>query len=151
MSLTIIRTEIKTVLDGITDIGVVYDYERFTTDWDKFKEIFKPPGKSYIRGWTIRREKTAEELSTHEESDRDYSFKIRGYMSLKDSTATSKTFDDLIETICDTFRALIENDLNGKADYVGLIQVDLVEDRMFGTALCHYCELSIIIQEGKTV
>ena len=151
MSLTTIRTEIKAVLEGITDIGMVHGYERFSTDWKKFLDFFKPAGKDYIRGWTIRRVTTTEELATHEEGDRDYSFKIRGYMSLSDSIASSDTFDDYIETICDTFRALIRDDLNDKADMLGLMQVDLIEDRMFGTVLCHYCELSITIQEGKTV
>ena len=150
MTLELIRTELKDTIAGITDIGVVHDYERLATDWKVFLENFKPAGKAYIRGWTIRRGSTAEELSSHEESDRSYRFIIRGYMSLDDANASSKTFDSLIESICDAFRALIRNDLNGKADRVGVMQVDAVEDRMFGSALCHYCELSIIIDEGET-
>lgn len=153
MSLTTIRTEIKTVLEGITDIGVVHSYERFSTDWTKFLAFFKPAGKSYVRGWSIRRERTPEgydELGTNF-GRRKYRFVIRGYMSLEDATASSNTFDDLIETVCDTFRPLTVNNLNEKAMGSGLIQVELVQDRMFGSVLCHYCELSLEVEERKSI
>lgn len=153
MTLSTIRTEVKTVLEGITDIGKVYDYERFTTDWTTYLSKFKPAGKTYIRGWTIRRAKTPEGYDELADNfgRRKYRLIIRGYASVDDANASSKTFDDLIETICDTFRPLTVNNLNGKAMGSGLVQVEIVEDRMFGSVLCHYCELSLEVEERKTI
>ncbi len=153
MTLTTNRTEIKTVLEGITDIGVVHDYERLTTDWKTYLDKFKPATKAYIRGWTIRREKTPEEYDELADNfgRRKYRFVIRGFASVDDANASSKTFDDLIETICDTFRPLTVNNLNGKAMGSGLIQTEIVEDRMFGSVLCHYCELSLEVEERKSI
>lgn len=150
MSLSIIRTEIKGIMDGVTDIGVVHDYERLATDWIKFLSFYKPAGKNYIRGWSITRQKSPEKGNGEDDTAahqyrRMHNMVIRGYYGLKDSDASEKVFQDLVETVCDTFRG--KPTLNGKADDSSPPQVDIFETRMFGTVLCHYVEIRIVVEE----
>lgn len=144
MRLTSIREQIKAILEGVSGIGVVHDYQRWSATWEKFLDHFKDPdGK--INGWVFTREKTPAtcESATHE--SRVHSFKIRGYYGLKDEDATELTFQDLIENISAAFRA--KRTLNSTAEDSGPFQVDLVEPRLFGSVLCHYCELTLEVEE----
>lgn len=144
-----IRTAIYNILNGVTDIGKVYDYERWAADWTTFINLFKTTigGVDQIRGWEIGRRSAPEKLFTMGLNLRDHVYVLRGYMGVNDSNATEKTFNNLIESIADAFRS---NDrLNDAAESHDLIQADIIEFRVFGGVLCHYAELSLITHEEK--
>jgi len=145
MGLAEIRTEIKNILLSIDGIGIVHDYYRWSVDWKSFLELFKANG--YIKGWMITRESTREERETMPQSRRIHTFKIWGVMGHNDAQATEKTFQDLVESICDTFRS--NNTLNGQAFDSDPIQVTLIENRMFGKVLAHVAELTLNVLERK--
>lgn len=150
MSLALIRTEIKTIMDGIDDVGIVHDFERFSPSWEKFLLLFKPPGKKYIRGWEITRKRSTEKGNSEDDTAthqyrRFHQMVIKGYYGLQDETATEKIFQDLVETICDTFRA--NHTLNDTAEDCGTPQAERVETRMFGNVLCHYGEIHLKVEE----
>lgn len=146
MSLEAIRSQYKTLLEGIGGIGKVYDYERSTSgDWAKFLALFKTAGNK-IHGWTVTREKTLERFLAGSSSERIHEMVLRGYYAVDDAGASEKTFQDLIETICSALRP--KTTLGGKADQVEApLQVSIVEPRDFGGVLCHYAELRQRAQE----
>lgn len=174
MSLATIRAEYKKILEGIGPIkfgpgffkfgdpgaafldgtmgnlvvGPVHDYERWSAEWKKFLDHFKASdGK--IHGWTITREKTTESFIPGLGAERRHTMVLRGYYALQDSVGSEKNFQDLIEVICTVFRG--ETTLNGTVEQVEApLQVDLVEPRMFGAVLCHYCELRQVVPETLT-
>jgi hypothetical protein len=158
MSLATQRTAIKTILEGVSGIGLVHEYERWANDWKKFLELYKTANKK-INGWTITRKRTAERWSTGAEYERVNEFLIRGIFGLKDEDETELTFQSLIEDICDAFRS--NHTLNGTCettdpDFGSLanqsgIQVELVEPRMIGSVLCHYCELALGAQTFEKI
>jgi len=149
MSLANIRAEYKSILSGVTTVGVVHDYERWSVDWSKFLVQFKDAATGKIKGWTITREKTIEAFTSGPGAERKHAFVIRGYLALDDTAGSEKTFQDLVETVCDTFRP--KTTLNGKVEQVEApLQVDLVEVRLFGAVLCHYCELRQTVEELLT-
>ena len=76
-------------------------------------------------------------------------------MGVEDSQATELTFQDIIEEIRTKFRA--NDTLNSTcfscvpvkdAPNVANIQVNDVDNRMFGSVLVHYCDLSLYAQEN---
>lgn len=144
MSLSAIRTEIKNILETVTDIGLVHDYERWSVDWNTILSLFKPTGKDYIRGWMITRAATTEAVLTQGiggSNVREHRFVIKGVMGLKDAQATEKTFHDLVEAVC---TALRQNPaLNNSAEESDPPQVLTVDIRMFGQVLCHYAEIEL--------
>lgn len=151
MSLSAIRTEIKTILNSVTDIGVVHDYERWSKDWNTILSLFQPSGKAYIRGWMITRRATSEQVITQGPggtNQRDHSFVIKGVFGLKDDTASEKTFQDLLESICTALRG--NPTLNGSALGCEPPQVLSVDIRMFSQVLCHYAEIELKASEIVT-
>src|SRR3990167_6470997 len=145
MSLALIRAENKTILEGIAGIGKVHDYERWSVEWKKFLDQFKSAdGK--IKGWTVTREKSSERFTGGSTSERLHSMTLRGYHGLDDASASEKVFQDLVEEVCNTFRP--KTTLNGRVDRAEApLQVDIIEHRLFGGVLCHYCELRQAAQE----
>lgn len=144
MSLTDIRDQIKTILATVDGVGVIHDYERWAADWGKFLELYKnTDGK--INGWTITRTKTDEDCNTASHVTRIHHCTIRGVYGLKDEDASELIFQALIESICAAFRAKYR--LNDIAANTEPVQVEVVENRMFGTVLCHYCELTVTAEE----
>lgn len=144
MSLSTIRAEIVTILSGVAGVGPnIHDYERYAAHWTDYLALFKDTDK--ILGWVITREKTIETEVSNANNMRTHTFVIRGFLSLDDSAATEKIFQDLIEAICDEFRPNIR--LNDTAFDTFPIQVDIQEPRMFGSVLVHYTEMRKDIQE----
>lgn len=148
MAESTVRSAIYTFLSAVTNIGVVHDYERWATDWDTFIGLFKTTigTTPQIRGWEIRQTRVTET----DESPLARAYKIKGYLGVSDATATEKTFVALIEAIAAKFRA--DQMLGTKgAPVLGhdFIQVELIEERMFGSVLCHYCELALTCYEDK--
>jgi hypothetical protein len=151
MSESAIRTQVAAIVNGVTNIGKVYDYERWAADWSTFISLFKTTisGTAQIRGWEIGRRGFSEKQvaigTPYGQNEKRHIFFIRGYLGLDDSAATEKIFNGLIEAISDAFRN--NWTLNDTALNHEWIQADIIEMRMFGSVLCHYCELSLAVCE----
>ena len=148
---SLIRTQIYTILSGVTDIGKVYDYERWAADWTTFINLFKTTVADIeqIRGWEIGRRAAPEKVATLGRNERGHTFVIRGYMRVNDAQASEKTFNALIEAIADAFRSNLE--INGTAEHHDFLQAEIIEHRNFGGVLCHYAELVLTAYELENV
>lgn len=148
MALSDIRTKLKAVLDGVTSIGVVTDFEPWANRKERFDVYFKSAALAYMQGWTITRESSIEEKRHQERvNSRRHLMVIRGYRALDTEGATEKTFQDLIETICGALRAKELDQLDGTALLVGPPQVRIAEARMFSDYLVHYVEITMAVTE----
>jgi len=148
MSESTIRAAIKEVLTAVENIGTVHDYERHAADWGKFIELFRAnDGK--IRGWEITRRQVTGQQQTlglgFRESDSRHVYKIRGYMGLQDAAASELAFNALIEAIRAAFAAA--GRLGGNSNHHDFVQVGIIEPRMFGAVLCHFCEMTLTVTE----
>lgn len=150
-----ILADIKAKLLGITDIGVVHDYYRFNTDPGKFITLFAytPTGGSkQVRGWELTRISAPEKRKSIGLIDKIHKFRAAGYMSLKDADATDKTFQVLVDNVCETFRTAASG--VSAWDYIDAdnpgappVQANIIEVREFGGVLCHYAEIDITVIE----
>lgn len=148
---TDLAADIKTHLDAIPSAGVVHTYERQSTDIKKFLALFQNPATGKILGWEITRRAVPE----HQRGAyfRHHQMVLTGYMGLQDAEASSATFQDLVDTICDTFRTA--EPLSNASWYYrdgdnpdnSPVQVEQVNDRMFGSVLCHCAVIAIYITE----
>ena len=145
-----IREQIKVMLQGAPGIGIVPEYERLATDYNKMLALFKD-ADGRINGWTITRDETPERWITNVDYERVFEMVIRGYMGLQDAEATEIIFQDLVENISSAFR--VSDTLSGTCETINPefgkmagrsgIQVIIVEPRLFGSVLCHHCELRL--------
>ena len=144
MSYSGILADIKAILQTVPGAGdKIYDYERWSADWDTYLTLFKADG--IIKGFTITRNKTTEEAQSSRTNWRIHTFIIRMFYALKDSDASEKKAQNLVEDIASAFRSKPE--LLGSCIQTSPVQVDVFEPRMFGSVLCHYAELRLNVTE----
>lgn len=158
MSLADIRERIKTILAGVDGVGVVHDYERLSTDWNKFLGHYKD-AEGRINGCMFAREKRPKKQMTMGETETAHIFVIRRIMGVKDGEATGILFDDHVEALGDAFDGdetlggacrTINPDWGPMDGDVGL-QIEIIEPRTFGGVLCHYAELKLCVIEAQEI
>lgn len=133
MTETTIRALVYGLVNGVSNVGQVHDYERWANDWSKFLDRFKTSisGDDIIRGWTVS---CAGWTQDHEA--RRYTYKIRGYFGLDDSAASEKTALGIVEDVCEALNTSTDFDDNETAE------LTVFEARLFGSILCHYAEIT---------
>lgn len=87
-----------------------------------------------------------EYVSFGEKIKRTYLWQIIGIMGLDDSAATQKTFATLAEDVVGALDA--DGDLHGASYHdCGAASLDVFEERLFGSVLCHYAEINLVLSE----
>ncbi len=150
-----IATDIKTKLTAIGTLGVIHTYQRQAVDMAKFINLFARDiggGRKEIRGCEITRQSLAEHqrgaLFGH------HLMMVRVYLGLCDADATGETFQTLLDTVRETFRLAEPADQaadwgyrNGDNIAQTPLQIPVIDDRMFGSVLCHYAEIHISVTD----
>jgi hypothetical protein len=102
-----IRTAIYDVISNVSNVGMVYDYERHSTDWAGFLALFKVKigGVDQVRGWMIGyRGIPVSQAQTFipgkTGTQRTHRFQIMGVMAVDDSVESEKIFAELAEDVC---------------------------------------------------
>lgn len=142
--------DVKTKLLTVAGIGLVHDYERQVIDLAKFILLFKDAAGK-ICGTEITRRAVPEHKAGA--FFRHHQLLLKSYMGLQDATASSKTFQVLVDDICAKFR-VADPPANAPWDYhngdnpaAAPAQVEIINDRMFGSVLCHCAEISLSVTE----
>jgi len=144
MSLSTVRAEVKSVLEDVTGIGEVLDYERYAREWSTYKSLFK--SGAHVNFVQIQRPSFTRIVHGSDSCERvTHNFLLKGAYSLNDEAATEKTFQDLVEAMCQAFRD--KPDLNDVAEVVIYPISGRIYNGMFGNVLCHICEIEISIRE----
>lgn len=156
MSQASVRAIIAAEIGGVTNVGLVHDYERWAVLWPDFLSKFKTTisAASVIRGWTITCSGWADTVTGFRASAneanimREYRFTVRGYIGLADADETEHTAIALAETVCNrlnTSAAL--HDLARAWGRVPVCNLTAFEARMFGNVLCHYAQIDQVVPE----
>ena len=77
---------------------------------------------------------------------RTHVIKIVGYYQHNDSAESEKTFQELVEAICDKLR---ETEVYQDFYFNSPASVNTVDTVLLGNILVHHCELSIRVLERK--
>jgi len=153
MSEATIRAAIYSAVSGVTDVGLVHDYERFANEWPAFLELFKTTISSttQVRGWMVgyrgipqSRKQTfvPGKLGT----ERTHRFQVLGIMGINDSEESEKTFAALAEDVCDALDD--DTTLHAKGTFPRAAEVTMAYDpRPFAGVLVHAALISIDVTE----
>lgn len=156
-SLAQIREAIRVRVAGIASIGKVNDYERYTQQMSELKTLYVANigGSDQLRGWHIRRASRVETYIDLERWVVINNWQIRGFMALDDQAASEKTFDNLVEAVCDAFDT--NPTLIADPNYAEVIldeeqagvQVPESGPVMFAGVLCHAARLTLATRHYK--
>ena len=134
MSEATIRAQIKSILQGVTGIGAVYDYIRQTRSDAERLFLYTSGGK--VNAIEFERKSNPNERDTNGTARRTYIYHFRGYYSLDDANQSSNQFQALIDAIFEAFKNNIT--LNGTALLSDLIQFDEIDYSAIGGTLYHF-------------
>lgn len=157
MGVEAIIAEVQDVMEGVTGIENVYEYDRWAASWGKVLDLFKTAAGTKYQGWMITRIQTATRQVTLGEVEAAHVLRISGLYGLDDSAASEVTFQAWLDALVEEFLDTANIDLGGAcltinpdwgpmAGAVGL-QIDKVDTRMFGTVLCHFAECRLGVVE----
>lgn len=151
MSEATVRASIKTLIESVSNVGLVYDLEPFVDSWDMFITRFKTTISTVdmIRGWTISCEAVPAQgfVATGLRNTGNqyfYDYKIRGYQSFDFETETEKTFLTLAIAV---MAALNSGIVSGSVFNADLAQLTSYTPRVFAGVLCHVAEITQIVRE----
>lgn len=136
-----LRLKIKEIIERVPAVGVVYDYERFSVDWNKFIGFFLDPASKKIIGWEITRQSAPSQYLNNYEEEVTPDYCIRGYMGVQDADRTDIKFNALIDLIRAEFKK--DMTMGGLNQGPQGFNVPTIDTRTFGSVLCHHCEIII--------
>lgn len=140
--------EIQTRLGGVTNVGTIHQYRRWTRNEDEFRTRFKDGENSRLAGWEITRIGVADNQDSNVTNTVVHLFQLRGYLALSDTEESELTFQQIIDDIGAQFRP--QDSLSDTCELTRPVQVIRIDHLMFGGVLCHYAELNIEVQVHLT-
>lgn len=143
MSEAAIRAEIKTLLEAVSNIGVVHDYIRRKRSLAAWLEAHRSSG--VVNAWTITRVAALQERKTMPYLSRLHNFKIYGLYELDDASGSEKDLQALVDGILDGFKDTIQ--FSGEALNSEPLQCDSIDVDELGDTAYHVVEMSIEIEE----
>ena len=158
-----IRARLKTVLDGVTDIGRTYDYFRHVTETTERDKRFLT-SSGIFHTWQIQLEDSSpiatvnqSEIANYREANADaqrfriYRYRLWGYYAVNDELATEKTMIAITESVIDALDE--DTTLHGAGDltYYNTTPAQLA---VFGFTeyagiLCHGAQVTVTIESVK--
>lgn len=144
MSEATIRAKIKSILEGVSGIGVVHNRRRYSKSLAEYLKMMT--SSVMINGWTIHNKSTPADIEVHPAVERHHHYEIAGIYELDDENDSYSTFRALLESISDAFDG--NPTLDGLALNSGPIQIDNVDEDDLGSGrLFHNCLISIDVEE----
>lgn len=142
MGYTNIIQRLKSDVEDVTGIGLVYDYKRHIHDEHKKYELLKTGGKQHV--WFLYRDGQVD-VSDYLTLQILYdSFAIEGWYALDDSESTETTFQGLVNEV----RNKINNDrlLGGYGYVYDPVDISESDEDMLVDTLCHHAKLDVTVQ-----
>lgn len=153
MSESLIRAQIKVIMETVSGIGVVYDYERYARSLTDYLTLMMKNG--IVNGWVIHREDTKSRQITMGllgQIERVHTFHITGLHEMDDAAGSEKMFQAILDGIFDAFKA--NHKLNGTAfshDQIQIDQVTVCLEDEYGSDLYHVADCTLEVTEQVDV
>lgn len=148
MSLATIRTKIATYIKSATSLtNTVYEYKRYASDLAKYADLFKE--NDIIHTWDIQRVGFSRQHNAGHGGVViiNHVFNLRGFYRLNDKLGSEKTFNDIVDLVCEQFED--NPQLEGEAQVVGQPIEGSINEEMFAHVLCHKAEIELNIQQRR--
>jgi hypothetical protein len=155
---TTIRARIKTVIETVSNVGQVHDYQRYAVTWEEMeKHVVKTiSGADVIRYWAISLDGLTLLSDTFQGGGFtdtmavEYQYVVRGFMGVDDANSSEKTFVTLIMSILEALSADATLSARLLETNSPVVAESRIEHRVLTGILCHYCEIKVVVQETLT-
>lgn len=153
MSVATHRAAIVALMLTVANVGRVHDEEPYARAEAAFRELYgweDESGVTSLRGWYVRRTRTAERAAGLGRTINAHTWLVRGFASLDSAAGSGKAFDDLVEAV----RLAYRNDITlggaidpGPLDNPAGFQVADIGPVVLAGVLCHGATLNLTTYE----
>lgn len=143
MSEATIRAQIKTVVEGVTGVGTVHDWQRHSRSWATLKALYTSSGT--VNSFTLYRVSCATERDTMPTLLRSHVFKIDGIRELDDANASEKTFQALLDALFTAFKN--NQTLGSTCQNVDPLQIDQIGTEEIEGTVYHVASCTLVCHE----
>ena len=140
-----LATKLQFRLSTVADIGIVHTEQRDIRDEESLRASFLDREQKTLAGFTMERESFTDKQLTNIENEKHSIFVFRGYRAHNDTLKTGVKFQTILDLISSRFRP--QDNLDGYVEMIYPIQCRACGFVQFGNILCHYCELTLEVQE----
>ncbi len=145
-----LRDALVARINTVANIGLVHNRERYSSNWTDYLAQFASTisSQKQVRGWWVTWDGIPaawEDGSAFGRIAEQYVFTVRGVQGMDDSANTEGTFGDLIEAVKAAIRNQASLSVAGVESYSIIVTVPTLELRQFGSVLCHYAELRVVL------
>jgi hypothetical protein len=141
---------IVSIIEGVSGIGTVYGQEKRSRSYAEWLALMSKSG--IVNGWMVSRDKT-DPFEDNESTLRNvHIYKITGYYQIDDPASSEKTFQGVIDLICQAFYG--NETLSGSALNSDPVQIDFVGIRELApdtNYFLHHAELTLRVDERETL
>lgn len=150
-----VRAAIVACLQSVPNVGRVHAYQRYAARMPDLaaQYVGSVDGREQLRGWYVSRVSRLETAPVPGRRSVTCEWDIRGYMALADADESERVFDNLVEAICEAFRAdetlggtvaatVFAGEGNGGPEAAGPQAVE-IQPVMFAGVLCHGARLKL--------
>lgn len=150
MPVAAIRSQLATILGGISGIGQVYEYDRFAVPPENFPAVYQVSGAIQVAtvAWAAQRR----QLLTNRDEQLTHTFVIRVVQQLTDPAASGVAFQGLVTAVAGALGD--DPTLGGTADALGdlgggdyLTMEEIQVQSFAGVALVHVATLRLAVSE----
>lgn len=155
---TDVRDTVVSILQTIPSIGQVHNRMRWGANWSDLLEMLltRPDdgGEPVLRGWMVSRSSILDEPGDNQAFGKVFSgyvFTIRGVSGFQQDEDSETPFQELIDEVRLALRrGGVGEDLYETSSAVFVpnsadTAVQVIDIRMFGSILAHYCEMTLTL------
>jgi hypothetical protein len=139
---TELRDRILAVIDSVAGVGRTHNRLRYAADWKTFLDHLQDSDRA-VRGFWVERERREDNYHSFGRLNQMHTFTVRGVLGYKDTSDTDGQFGDAVDRVMD---ALGGATITGAWEF-GPPTLRVVDVRQFGSLVCHYCEIEIVIEQ----
>lgn len=137
------RQAVFEAVDGVAETLNVHEEDRYSNVMDVFLARYSTPVNDVlqIHGWDVGYGGFAARRTGNQCNERSHRWKVRGYLGVNDAGQSELAMTTLAVSVCDAMDS-------GLASYeADPAQLTRFEPRLFGSVLCRYVEIDVVITE----
>jgi hypothetical protein len=141
-----IKSEIKSISEGISGVGKIYDRIVYAKDQAQLKEMFTKDGVLNTLMFRQVKRVTDSSFEHYDEVMVERTWEFSLLYAYNKENNSEQLFDELCENLCEVFNS--NENLNGKVnERVGFMDMVEKEDISYHNVLCHSAKFIMVTKD----
>lgn len=144
-----LRDALRDQIVAVVGAKPVHARPRFSSRWDAFLDLFTAlaGGRRRVDGWWVQLERREDAYHSQGTINQRWEFALVGLRGFQDEADTDRDFGDEVGAVMDAVGGMA---ISGAWE-VGPPLLRAYQLRQFGSVLCHYAEVAVVVEQEATL